>query len=86
MGDARNRRGDVAIQILQTLSILIQNVRNKETIYCLFSNNHINKVVDTAFDFGDDEVLGLYVNLLKTISLIAELAGNLAKQAMLLLT
>jgi len=69
LGDARNRRGDVAIQILQTLSILIQNVRNKETIYCLFSNNHINKVVDTAFDFGDDEVLGLYVNLLKTISL-----------------
>ena len=69
LADAKNRSGDVAIQILQTLSILIQNVKNKETIYCLFSNNHINRVVDTAFDFGDDEVLGLYVNLLKTISL-----------------
>jgi len=54
---------------LQTLSILIQNVRNTETIYYFFSNNQINKIVALSFDFDDDEVLGLYVNLLKTISL-----------------
>lgn len=52
-----NRRGDVATQALQTLSILIQNVRNQQTVYYLFSNNHINEVVSMRFDFEDDEVL-----------------------------
>ncbi|GAB4821885.1 hypothetical protein N2152v2_008931 [Parachlorella kessleri] len=64
-----NRRGNVATQVLQTLSILIQNVRNQQTVYYLFSNNHINEIVTMRFDFEDDEVLGYYVNLLKTISL-----------------
>lgn len=31
-----NRRGNVATQVLQTLSILIQNVRNQQTVYYLF--------------------------------------------------
>ncbi|KAH7616713.1 hypothetical protein Ndes2526B_g08810 [Nannochloris sp. 'desiccata'] len=62
------RRGTVAIQVLQTLSILIQNIRNQQTIYYLFSNDHINNIAALKFDFEDDEVLGYYVNLLKTIS------------------
>ena len=52
-----NRRGNVATQVLQTLSILIQNVRNQQTVYYLFSNNHINEIVTMRFDFEDDEVL-----------------------------
>lgn len=64
-----NRRGGVAQQVLQTLSILLQNVRTQQTVYYLFSNNHINDIVGMAFDFEDDEVLGYYINLLKTISL-----------------
>jgi hypothetical protein len=52
-----NRRGNVATQVLQTLSILIQNVRNQQTVYYLFSNNHINEIVSMRFDFEDDEVL-----------------------------
>lgn len=54
---------------VQTLSILIQNIRKRETIYCLFSNNHLNKIAGMTFDFQDDEILALFVNLLKTISL-----------------
>lgn len=57
------------INSMQTLSILIQNVKNQQTIYYLFSNDHINKIVMLRFDFNDDELLGYYVNLLKTISL-----------------
>ncbi|EFN58069.1 hypothetical protein CHLNCDRAFT_14802, partial [Chlorella variabilis] len=57
------------VQVLQTLSILIQNLRNQQTVYYLFSNNHINEIVSMRFDFEDDEVLGYYVNLLKAISL-----------------
>lgn len=52
-----NRRGGVAQQVLQTLSILIQNLRTQQTVYYLFSNNHINEIVSMRFDFEDDEVL-----------------------------
>ena len=44
-------------QVLQTLSILIQNLRTQQTVYYLFSNNHINDIVSMRFDFEDDEVL-----------------------------
>ncbi|KAI8470983.1 MAG: hypothetical protein J3K34DRAFT_520884 [Monoraphidium minutum] len=64
-----NRAGDVAKQVLQTLSIIIQNVRSETAIFFLFSNNHVNNIVDLDFDFEDEEVLGFYVSFLKTISL-----------------
>jgi protein CLEC16A len=64
-----NRAGDVAKQVLQTLSIIIQNVRSETAIFFLFSNNHVNNIVDLDFDFDDEEVLGFYVSFLKTISL-----------------
>lgn len=54
---------------MQTLSILIQNVQNQQTEYYLFSNNHLNNIASLRFNFEDDEVLGYYINLLKTISL-----------------
>ena len=56
-------------QVLQTLYILIQNIRSQTAIYYIFSNNHVNDIVTLRFDFEDDEVLGYYINLLKTISL-----------------
>jgi hypothetical protein len=64
-----NRAGDVAKQVLQTLSIIIQNVRSETAVFFLFSNNHVNNIVDLDFDFSDEEVLGFYVSFLKTISL-----------------
>jgi protein CLEC16A len=64
-----NRSGEVAKQVLQTLSIIIQNVRSETAIFFLFSNNHVNNIVDLDFDFEDEEVLGYYVSFLKTISL-----------------
>lgn len=59
----------VCVQVLQTLSIIIQNVRSETGIFFLFSNNHINNIVDLDFDFSDEEVLGYYISFLKTISL-----------------
>ena len=59
----------VLMQVLQTLYILIQNVRRQTAIYYILSNNHVNDIVTLSFDFEDDEVLGYYINLLKTISL-----------------
>ncbi len=63
-----NLTGDVARQVLQTLGLLIQNITETETLYCLFSNNHLNRILSMEFDF-DEEILGYYVNVLKTISL-----------------
>ena len=39
LADGANRRGEVATQVLQTLSILIQNIRSEQAIFYLFSNN-----------------------------------------------
>jgi protein CLEC16A len=64
-----NRSGEVAKQVLQTLSIIIQNVRSETAVFFLFSNNHLNNIVDLDFDFDDEEVLGYYISFLKTISL-----------------
>ncbi|KAG2445623.1 hypothetical protein HXX76_000233 [Chlamydomonas incerta] len=64
-----NRTGDVAKQVLQTLSIIIQNIRSETGTYFLFSNNHINNIVEIRFDFDDEEVLGYYISFLKTISM-----------------
>ena len=63
------RSGEVAVQILQTLSILTQNIQSEQAIYFLFSNNHVNQIIAQDFNFKDDEVLGYYISFLKTISL-----------------
>jgi hypothetical protein len=63
------------LQVLQTLSIIIQNVRSETGIFFLFSNNHINNIVDLDFDFSDEEVLGYYISFLKTISLKVNAGG-----------
>ncbi len=59
----------LALQVLQTLYILIQNLRSKTALYYICSNNHVNDLVTLSFDFEDEEVLGYYINLLKSISL-----------------
>lgn len=67
---------EVVMQVLQTMNILIQNLRNEQTVYCVFSNNRVNEILsmDSVFLVGragaaddNDDVIGLYVNLLKTI-------------------
>lgn len=35
------------VQVLQTLSILIQNIRSETAIFYLFSNNYINELITT---------------------------------------
>ena len=54
-----NRSGDVAKQVLQTLSIIIQNVGSETGTHFLFSNNHVNRLISVPFDFADEEVCRL---------------------------
>jgi hypothetical protein len=62
------RGGGVATQALQTLAILVQNVRAPSTLHCLFSGDHLNRVAALSLDLADEETLGYYVSLIRTIS------------------
>jgi protein CLEC16A len=60
----------VHIQILQTLSILINCVRNDTSLYYLLSNNHINEIILFSHDFEHDEGLrDQFVAFMKSLSL-----------------
>ena len=61
---------DIALQLLQTLAIVVQNVREETSLFFLFSEGHVpRRLVEANLDFDDEEVLGRYVSLLKTTSM-----------------
>jgi len=59
----------VKVQLLQTLSMLVQNIRRDTSLYYLFSNNHVNQLISTQFDWSDEEILGYYISFLKSLAL-----------------
>ncbi|KAI6241474.1 FPL domain-containing protein [Aphelenchoides fujianensis] len=60
--------GYVNVQLLQTLNIMFENLRNETSLYFLLSNNHINVMITHPFDFENEELLAYYVSFLKTLS------------------
>jgi hypothetical protein len=67
---ARPGCGDsVKRQIIQTMSILVQNISNDTYFYYLLSNNHINEIISHPFDLSNEDVLAHYVSFLKMLSL-----------------
>ncbi|KAF4524745.1 hypothetical protein B566_EDAN013814 [Ephemera danica] len=58
----------VCVQLLQTLNILFENIRNETSLYYLLSNNHVNSIIVHKFDFSDEEVMAYYISFLKTLS------------------
>lgn len=63
-----NRRGEVAVQLLQTLAMLVQNVKSSDTLFYILSHEAVGQIISMDFDFTDEEVLGYYVSLVKSIS------------------
>ena len=59
----------VEIQILQTWSILFQNVKSEMFLFYMLSNNNINLLILNEFDFEDEDVIAEYISLLKILSL-----------------
>ncbi|KAL1523906.1 hypothetical protein AB1Y20_018825 [Prymnesium parvum] len=59
----------VKVQLLQTLSILLQNIEAGPSVFFILSNNHINELITHPFDFTHEELLTHYVSLLKAIAL-----------------
>lgn len=64
-----NRGAGLTLQLLQTLSIMIQNTREETSLFYLFSNNYINDLIEADYDFEDEEVMAYYISFLKSISL-----------------
>ncbi|XP_050940425.1 protein TRANSPARENT TESTA 9 isoform X3 [Cucumis melo] len=63
-----SRAATVSLQLLQTMSIIIQNLKSEHAIYYLFSTEHMNKLITYAFDFRNDELLSYYISFLRAIS------------------
>mmetsp|Transcript_19432 Transcript_19432/g.45231 ORF Transcript_19432/g.45231 Transcript_19432/m.45231 type:complete len:755 (-) Transcript_19432:59-2323(-) len=59
---------DVIVQLLQTLSMLMQNLRRTTSVYYMLSNNRVNNLITTPLDLSDEEVLAYYVTLLKSLA------------------
>ncbi|XP_050236865.1 protein TRANSPARENT TESTA 9-like isoform X1 [Mercurialis annua] len=62
------RAVSVSLQLLQTMSIMIQNLKSEHAIYYMFSNEHINFLITYKFDFRHDELLSYYISFLRAIS------------------
>ncbi|KAL4324801.1 hypothetical protein GQ457_11G018120 [Hibiscus cannabinus] len=62
-----NKTVSVSLQLLQTISILIQNLRREYAIYYMFSNEHVNHLITYSFDFRNEEILSYYISFLRAI-------------------
>ncbi|KAI9504375.1 hypothetical protein BX070DRAFT_222064 [Coemansia spiralis] len=60
----------VAIQTLQTFSIILDGITDAKYLYSLFSNNFVNDLIAApVLDADNEEVLAYYVAFLKALSL-----------------
>jgi hypothetical protein len=60
---------EVKVQLLQTLSMLVQNIRRQTSVYYLLSGNYVNKLIAIPLDFNDEEILAYYITLLKSLAM-----------------
>ncbi|GBG33258.1 Protein CLEC16A-like [Hondaea fermentalgiana] len=67
--DQPNCSTTLKVQIIQSVSILVQNIRSEISLYYTLSNNHVNRLISHKFDFTNEEILGHYISFLKTLSL-----------------
>ncbi|XP_018433220.2 protein TRANSPARENT TESTA 9 isoform X1 [Raphanus sativus] len=58
----------VSVQLLQTMSIMIQNLTTEQAIYYLFSNEYVNYLITYTFDFQHEELLSYYISFLRAVS------------------
>ena len=57
------------MQIIQTLSMLINNITNDTAVYFILSNNHINDLIQHEFDPNDLDYMSYWISFVKGLSL-----------------
>ncbi|CAN0118206.1 unnamed protein product, partial [Pylaiella littoralis] len=60
---------ELQVQVIQTTSILVMNVKSDTSLFYLLSNNHVNDMIMFDFRLDDEEVLSHFASFLKTLSL-----------------
>lgn len=60
---------DINLEIINSIAMLVLNLKNNESLYYLFSNNYINQIISNEYDRYDDDFISYYVNFLKSLSL-----------------
>ena len=67
---SQSNNKEINLQIIQTLSMFVINITNKNFLYYLMSNNFINNFIsNTKIMRFDDEYFSYYINFLKSLAL-----------------
>lgn len=77
---SQNRSKETKVQVIQTISILVQNIRDEKSLCSMFlshltlidfilSNNHINSIITADLDFQDEDIVSQYISFMKVLSL-----------------
>ncbi|ESL11162.1 hypothetical protein TRSC58_01097 [Trypanosoma rangeli SC58] len=59
----------VKVQAIQCITMMLQNLTRKSSMYFICSNNHLNRIISISIDETDDELLSTYVSFLKSLAL-----------------
>ena len=54
--DHVNCGSQLTVQIIQSVGILIQNIKSETSLYYTLSNNHINRIISHKLDFKNEEI------------------------------
>jgi len=68
----KSKAKDIIIQVIQSLSMYLTNIKKPVNINFILSNNSINEFITHNFDFNDDETVDYYISFLKSLSLRLE--------------
>ena len=59
----------INLEIINTFSFLMINIKDKTSLYYLFSGNCLNKIISKDHNQYDEEYISYYINFLKSLSL-----------------
>lgn len=59
----------INLEIINTFSFLMINIKDKTSLYYLFSGNFLNKIISKDHNQYDEEYISYYINFLKSLSL-----------------
>ncbi|EKF31821.1 hypothetical protein MOQ_004337 [Trypanosoma cruzi marinkellei] len=59
----------VKVQAIQCITMMLQNLTRKSSIYFVCSNNHLNRIISIFIDDNDEELFSIYVSFLRSLAL-----------------
>ena len=69
---SKSKNSEILLQIIKSMSALILTISNQASLYYIFSNNFINKIItndDVYIQESNEDFLTFYVNFLKSLAM-----------------